>query len=136
MVSVADVPVGSVTTTSTTPAAWGGVVTVMLDVEFTTRLVAATPPKVTVKFTFEGKFVPVTVICVPPAIGPVAGLALVTVKVVVVVDPLPPGWLPKKTVPLLVPPHPANKKHAKRAIRPLKKLKREDREVPFFDRSI
>src|SRR3982751_5472194 len=61
----------SVTTTSTAPAAWAGVVAVIV-VELTTiTVVAATPPNVTV----EGskKLVPLIVTAVPPVIEPVFG---------------------------------------------------------------
>jgi hypothetical protein len=43
----------------------------------TTTLVAAVPPKVTV--APAAKFVPVIVTPVPPAVGPLLGLTLVTV---------------------------------------------------------
>src|SRR5437660_7832419 len=55
-----------VTTTSTGPAAWAGVVAVIWSALRTTTLVAATPPKVTV----DGlkKLVPLIVTDVPPAL--------------------------------------------------------------------
>jgi len=71
------VPFGVVTTTSTVPNAWAGVVAV-IEVPLTTVTpVAAVPPKVTEVAPI--KSVPVIVTAVPPAIGPVAGVTLVTV---------------------------------------------------------
>ena len=68
-----------VITTLTAPAAWAGSVAVRV-VAFThVTLVAATPPKV-IEETPEGKSVPLTVIPMPPLIGPVAGLTPVTLE--------------------------------------------------------
>jgi hypothetical protein len=66
-----------VTVTATAPAAWAGVVAVIVVLFVTTTLVAAVPPNVTV--APEAKFVPVIVTAVPPATGPVLGDTLVTV---------------------------------------------------------
>jgi hypothetical protein len=67
-----------VTTTSTAPAAWAGVVAV-IEVEFTkVTPVAAVPPKVTVAPLT--KFVPVMVTAVPPMSGPLVGATEVTVR--------------------------------------------------------
>ncbi len=66
-----------VTTTSTAPTAWAGVVAV-IEVEFTkVTPVAAVPPKVTVAPLT--KSVPVMVTDVPPVSGPLVGATLVTV---------------------------------------------------------
>src|ERR1700744_2733489 len=70
-------PPGVVTTTSTAPAACAGVVAVMEVALLTVTDVAAVPPNVTA--VAPVKFVPVMVTVVPPAIGPLAGLADVTV---------------------------------------------------------
>jgi len=70
LVSVA-VPLLSVTTTLTAPAAWAGVVAVMLVALTTVTPVAAVPPKVTV--APETNPVPEIVTGVPPAAGPDAG---------------------------------------------------------------
>jgi len=61
-----------VTTTSFAPAAPAGVTAVM-EVAVATTLVAATPPTVTVALA---KLVPLIVIVVPPAVGPLVGLTL------------------------------------------------------------
>ena len=74
---VALVPPGVVTTTLAVPAAWAGAVTVIEVGLFTTRLVAAVPPMVTP--VAPVKLVPVMVMLVPPAIGPLVGEILVTV---------------------------------------------------------
>ena len=71
------VPPGVVTTTLAVPAAWAGVVTVMDVALFTTRLVAAVPPMVTP--VAPVKSVPIMVMLVPPATGPLVGEILVTV---------------------------------------------------------
>ncbi len=66
-----------VTTTSTAPAAWAGVVA-SIWVELTkVTPVAAVPPKVTVAPLT--KFVPVMVTAVPPMSGPLVGATEVTV---------------------------------------------------------
>ena len=70
-------PLLLVTVTVTAPAVPAGVVAV-IDVLLTTvTLVAAALPNVTV--APAPKFVPVIVIAVPPVVGPVLGLTLVTV---------------------------------------------------------
>jgi hypothetical protein len=65
------------TATVTAPAAWAGVVAVMVVLFTTVTPVAAVPPNVTV--APAAKFVPVIVTAVPPAGGPLLGLTLVTV---------------------------------------------------------
>jgi hypothetical protein len=67
----------SVTVTVTPPAEPAGVVAVIEVLLTTTTLVAAVLPNVTV--APDAKFVPVIVTAVPPAVGPVFGLTLVTV---------------------------------------------------------
>jgi hypothetical protein len=71
------VPPGVVTSTLTAPAAWAGVVQVMLVALTTLTLVAAVPPMVTP--VAPVKPVPVIVTLVPPAVLPVGGLMTVTV---------------------------------------------------------
>jgi hypothetical protein len=66
-----------VTVTVTAPALPAGVVAVMDVPLTTTTLVAAAVPNVTV--APATKFVPVMVTAVPPAVGPLFGLTLVTV---------------------------------------------------------
>ena len=66
-----------VTTTSTAPAGWAGVVAVMLVALTTVTPVAAVPPKVTVAPLT--KPVPVMVTDVPPVERPLVGLTAVTV---------------------------------------------------------
>jgi hypothetical protein len=56
----------------------------------TTTLVAAVPPKVTA--APDAKFVPVMVTPVPPVVGPLFGLRLVTVGCPIYVNP--PARLP------------------------------------------
>src|SRR6266852_638029 len=68
---------GLVTTTFTAPAACAGVVAVICVALTTTTFVAAAPPNVTVAPV--AKFVPVMVTAVPPAVGPLLGLTLLTV---------------------------------------------------------
>ena len=74
--------------------------------ELTTTLVAAVPPNVTVKPEAVGKLVPVTVMVVPPVVGPDVGI---TPEIVgggaEVLLPLPLEELPKRT-PSPVPPQP------------------------------
>ena len=71
------VPLGVVTKTLAVPAAWAGVVAVMV-VELTKAKVAAlTPPMVTP--VAPVKLVPVMVMLVPPATGPLTGEILLTV---------------------------------------------------------
>ena len=71
------VPVAVVTSTLAAPAAWAGVVAVMV-VELTTvKLEAATPPMLTA--VAPVKSVPVMVMLVPPAAEPLVGEILVTV---------------------------------------------------------
>jgi hypothetical protein len=66
-----------VTVTVSAPAAPAGVVAVIVVLFTTVTLVAAAEPNVTV--APEAKFVPVIVTAVPPAVGPLLGLTLVTV---------------------------------------------------------
>ena len=73
MILVAAPPV-AVTTTLTAPAAWAGVVAVICVALFTVKLVALTPPKVTLMTPV--KFVPVMVTDVPPASVPDEGVML------------------------------------------------------------
>ena len=69
-----------VTTRSTAPWAWAGVVAVIDVLLATVTPVAAVPPKLTV--APETKFVPVIVTPVPPAIGPLAGVTDATLGAV------------------------------------------------------
>jgi hypothetical protein len=71
------VPDGVVTSTLTAPAAWAGVVQVMLVALTTTTPVAAAPPKETL--VAPSRFVPVIVTFVLPAMGPALGVTFVTV---------------------------------------------------------
>ncbi len=71
------VPPGVVTTTGFAPAVPAGVTAVTLVEEFTTTLVAATPPTVTLLAPV--RFVPVIVIAVPPIVEPLVGLTDVIV---------------------------------------------------------
>jgi hypothetical protein len=66
-----------VTVTVTAPALPAEVVAVIDVLLTTTTLVAAVPPKVTVAPAV--KLVPVMVTAVPPVVGPLFGLTLVTV---------------------------------------------------------
>ena len=66
-----------VTVTVTEPATPAGVVAVIVVLFTKTTLVAAVPPKVTV--APEAKFAPAIVTAVPPVVGPLFGLTLVTV---------------------------------------------------------
>jgi hypothetical protein len=66
----------TVTVTVTAPATCAGVVAV-IEAPLTTTLVAAVPPIVTVAPV--AKLVPVMVIAVPPAVGPLFGETLLTV---------------------------------------------------------
>ncbi len=68
---------GLVTTTSTAPAAWAGVMTSMVVAFCQVTPAAAVPPKVTVAPLT--KSVPVIVTAVPPAVGPLVGATEVTV---------------------------------------------------------
>jgi len=78
-------PLLSLTTTFTAPAAWAGVVAV-IDVLLTTvTLVAAVPPNVTV--APETKLVPVIVTAVPPLVEPELG------EIVLIVGAEPPVTL-------------------------------------------
>jgi hypothetical protein len=61
-----------VTTTSTAPAACGGVVPTIAEL-LTARTVAAAPPNVTVVVPLELKFEPLIVKSVPPDVEPVLG---------------------------------------------------------------
>jgi hypothetical protein len=65
-----------VTVTATAPAFPAGVVAVIVVLFTTTTFVAAAPPNVTV--APAAKFVPEIVTEVPPAVGPLLGLTLVT----------------------------------------------------------
>jgi hypothetical protein len=71
------VPLAVVTLTAAAPAVPAGVVQVMVVALTTTTAVAALPPTVTVAPAM--KFVPVSVIAVPPATGPAVGATLVKV---------------------------------------------------------
>jgi hypothetical protein len=75
--TIALVPPGVVTLTSTTPAIWAGEVMVILVLEFTVRLVPAVVPNLTAVAPVNP--VPVIVTTVPPAVGPLAGEMAVTV---------------------------------------------------------
>ena len=66
-----------VTVTVTAPAACAGVVAVIDVLLTTTTLVAAVPPNDTVAPV--AKFVPVMVTAVPPPVGPLFGVTLLTV---------------------------------------------------------
>jgi hypothetical protein len=66
-----------VTVTVTAPAACAGVVAVIEVLLTTTTLVAAVPPNVTV--APAAKFVPAMVTAVPPPVGPLFGVTLLTV---------------------------------------------------------
>jgi len=95
-----------VTTTLTAPAACAGVVAVIEVSEFTVKLEAAVPPKVTAAPVVVKK-VPVIVTDVPPAAGPEIGFTEVTVGAWLFrklndpeLDEPPPGLL---TVTALVP---------------------------------
>ena len=68
---------GLVTDTVAAPAAFAGVVAVMLVLLTTTTFVAAVPPNVTV--APATKLVPVIVTAVPPAVEPPFGDTLLTV---------------------------------------------------------
>ena len=102
------VPPGVVTSTLAVPAARAGVVQVMVVALTTTLFVAAVPPKVT--FVAPVKFVPVSVTIVPPAVGPLFGLRLVSVggdgggglpfRMIIF-------WLPGKVYSVLTMPRPA-----------------------------
>jgi hypothetical protein len=70
-------PSGLVTVTLTAPAAWAGVVAVIVVLLTTLTLVAALPPKLTV--ALAAKFVPVIVTAVPPVAGPEVGDTLLMV---------------------------------------------------------
>ncbi len=65
------------TTTLTVPAAWGGVVAVIVVGLTTVTPVAAIAPKKT--DAPAAKLVPVIVTAVPPAVGPLVGVIPVTV---------------------------------------------------------
>ncbi len=71
------VPTGVVTMTETAPAAWAGVVQVMLVLLTTTTFDAGVPPKVTLVAPVNE--VPVSVTFVPPEAGPEAGETFVSV---------------------------------------------------------
>jgi hypothetical protein len=66
-----DVPLGVVTVTLTEPAGSAGEVAVIDVLEFTVKLVAATPPKLTA--VAPVKLVPVMPTLVPPAVVPLLG---------------------------------------------------------------
>jgi hypothetical protein len=74
---VAEVPAWVVTVISTVPVTSGGDVAVIEVPEFTVKLLAATPPKLTA--VAPVKLVPVMVTLVPPAVVPVLGEIPVTV---------------------------------------------------------
>jgi hypothetical protein len=71
------VPDGVVTTTSTAPAAWAGVVTETCELSVTERAVPGLPPNVTA--VAPVKLAPEIVVAVPPVIGPVVGAMTVGV---------------------------------------------------------
>jgi hypothetical protein len=71
-----DVPPAEVTVMSTAPAASAGLATVIWVAEAKLKFVALTPPKETVLVGV--KLLPVIVTCVPPPVGPEAGLIAVT----------------------------------------------------------
>src|SRR5213075_2771012 len=77
LLSVAVVALVFVTVTLTRPGACAGVLHLMVVAFWTTTLVAAAPPKVTVAPVL--KPVPVTVTGWPPKNGPLGGVTLVTV---------------------------------------------------------
>ena len=74
---VALVPPGVVTVTSTAPAVSAGAVAVICEALTTVTLVATFEPNSTA--VAPVRLVPVIVTVVPPAVGPAAGLTLVTV---------------------------------------------------------
>ena len=78
MVSVA-VPFDVVATTLTAPAAWAGVVAVIVVALLTVNELAAVPPKLTA--VVPVRLVPVRVTVVPPAVLPVGGVTWVRVGV-------------------------------------------------------
>ena len=65
-----------VTVTFTAPAACAGVSQVIVVAFTTATLVAGAPPKVTVVSGVVVKLLPVTVIGVPPSVGPCCGATL------------------------------------------------------------
>ena len=71
------VPPGVVTTTGFAPAVPAGVTALTLFEEFTTTLVAAMPPTVTL--VAPVRFVPMIKIVVPPRVDPLVGLTDVIV---------------------------------------------------------
>ena len=77
MAAPVPIPPKLVTMISTTPAAWAGVVAVMVVALTTTTAVAATPPKVTLLAPV--KLVPLIVTDWPPMVGPMSGETLATV---------------------------------------------------------
>src|ERR1035441_5093136 len=85
------------TATVTAPAAWAGVVAVMVVLFTTVTPVAAVPPNVTV--APAAKFVPVIVTAVPPAGGP---LLVLTVVCVAAADPNVTVAPAAKFVPVIV----------------------------------
>jgi len=90
--NVPDCVSGLVTTTATSPAAWAGVVTVIVVGSTTFTPVPAVPPKVTVAPGTNP--VPVMVTTVPPAVDPLSGEISVTVggsTYVYEVVAVPPG---------------------------------------------
>ncbi len=68
----AEGPAGVVTTTSTAPGAWPGVVTVIVVSSTTVTFAPGVPPKVTP--VAPVKPLPVMVTAVPPVSGPLAGV--------------------------------------------------------------
>jgi hypothetical protein len=73
---VVELPLGVVTSTSTVPAAWAGVVAVIVVAELTVKELAAVPPKVTAVAPL--KFAPMIVTLVFPVSGPLPGLTCCT----------------------------------------------------------
>lgn len=83
LVRVAVPPPGVVTATSALPAVLAGVYATICVAEFTVKLAAGVPPKVTADAFV--KFVPVIVTLVPPAVEPLVGVRLVIVGAATVV---------------------------------------------------
>jgi hypothetical protein len=96
-VSVPDPALATVTTTFAVPADPAGVVAVSDVEEFTDTPVAEAPPTVTVVAPAT-KFEPVTVIPVPPAVGPMLGDTCVTVGGARYVNALPSDPVPPLVV--------------------------------------
>jgi len=78
--SLVSEPLGLVTTTSLSPAVPAGAIAIIEVAEATTKLVAGTPPTVTL--VAPVKLVPLNVRAVPPVIGPLPGATDVSVGAV------------------------------------------------------